>query len=89
LLAKVASCAVLGLEGAIVEVEVDISPGLPVFNRYAMPDPAKSDEKMRPRQRLRYNGASGEPLSGGAPTLLALLAVKPLRSRLQPSARSP
>jgi magnesium chelatase family protein len=44
LLAKVASCAVLGLEGAIVEVEVDISPGLPVFKRNTMPSPAKPDE---------------------------------------------
>jgi magnesium chelatase family protein len=31
MLAKVMSCAVVGLEGAIVEVEVDISPGLPAF----------------------------------------------------------
>ncbi|MBA7661808.1 hypothetical protein ES703_69828 [subsurface metagenome] len=31
MLAKVISCAVVGLEGAIVEVEVDISPGLPSF----------------------------------------------------------
>ncbi|GAG18381.1 unnamed protein product [marine sediment metagenome] len=31
MLAKVTSCAVVGLEGAIVEVEVDISPGLPSF----------------------------------------------------------
>jgi hypothetical protein len=29
MLAKVTSCALIGLEGAIVEVEVDISPGLP------------------------------------------------------------
>jgi magnesium chelatase family protein len=31
MLAKVMSCAVVGLEGAIVEVEADISPGLPSF----------------------------------------------------------
>ena len=31
MLAKVLSCAVVGLEGAIVEVEVDISSGLPAF----------------------------------------------------------
>jgi len=29
MLAKVTSCAVLGLDGAIVEVEVDTSRGLP------------------------------------------------------------
>lgn len=32
MLAKVLSCAVVGLDGVIVEVEVDISPGLPAFN---------------------------------------------------------
>ena len=31
MLAKIKSAAVVGLEGAIVEVEVDISPGLPSF----------------------------------------------------------
>jgi magnesium chelatase family protein len=31
MLAKVYSCAVIGLEGAIVEVEVDTAQGLPSF----------------------------------------------------------
>jgi magnesium chelatase family protein len=31
MLAKVMSCAIVGLEGATIEVEVDISPGLPSF----------------------------------------------------------
>ena len=38
MLAKVISCAVVGLEGAIVEVEVDISPGLPSFTIVGLPD---------------------------------------------------
>ena len=33
MLAKVISCAIVGLEGAIVEVETDISPGLPSFTK--------------------------------------------------------
>jgi magnesium chelatase family protein len=33
MLAKVKSAAVVGLEGAIVEVEVDLSPGLPSFTQ--------------------------------------------------------
>ena len=37
MLAKVISCAVIGLEGAIVEVEVDISPGLPQFTLEGQP----------------------------------------------------
>ena len=35
MLAKVNSCAIVGLEGAKVEVEVDISPGLPSFTKVA------------------------------------------------------
>ena len=35
MLAKVISCAIVGLEGAIVEVEADISPGLPSFTNVA------------------------------------------------------
>ena len=37
MLAKVRSCAVVGLEGAIVEVEADISSGLPSFSIVGLP----------------------------------------------------
>jgi magnesium chelatase family protein len=37
MLAKVMSCAVVGLEGTIVEVEADISPGLPTFTIVVSP----------------------------------------------------
>jgi len=40
MLAKVFTCAVVGLEGAIVEVEVDISPGSPSFIIVGLPDTA-------------------------------------------------
>ena len=35
MLAKVKSAAVVGLEGSVVEVEVDLSPGLPSFTKVA------------------------------------------------------
>jgi magnesium chelatase family protein len=35
MLAKVKSAAAVGLEGAVVEVEVDLSPGLPSFTMVA------------------------------------------------------
>ncbi|TAK30786.1 MAG: hypothetical protein EPO21_18710 [Chloroflexota bacterium] len=38
MLAKALSCAVVGLEGALVEVEVDIAPGMPVFSIIGLPD---------------------------------------------------
>jgi magnesium chelatase family protein len=40
MLAKVRTCAILGLEGEIVEVEVDISKGLPAFTIVGLPDAA-------------------------------------------------
>jgi magnesium chelatase family protein len=38
MLAKVRSCAVIGLEGAIVEVEVDLANGLAAFMIVGLPD---------------------------------------------------
>ena len=35
MLAKSYTCAIVGLDGAIVEVEVDVSPGLPAFHNVA------------------------------------------------------
>ncbi|MGZ6362680.1 MAG: hypothetical protein ACXWP0_13465, partial [Ktedonobacterales bacterium] len=40
MLAKASTCAVLGLEGARVEVEVDIGHGLPAFTIVGLPDTA-------------------------------------------------
>jgi magnesium chelatase family protein len=37
MLATVYSCAVIGLDGALVEVEVDIARGLPAFNLLGRP----------------------------------------------------
>ncbi|MDO8689659.1 MAG: YifB family Mg chelatase-like AAA ATPase, partial [Dehalococcoidia bacterium] len=56
MLAKVLSCAVEGLEGAIVEVEVDISPGLPAFNIVGLPDTAVQEAKERVRSAIRNSG---------------------------------
>lgn len=56
MLAKVLSCAVLGLEGAVVEVEVDISPGLPAFNIVGLPDAAVQEAKERVRSAIRNSG---------------------------------
>ncbi len=45
MLAKVMTCAVVGLEEAIVEVEVDISPGLPSLTIVGLPDAAVQEAK--------------------------------------------
>ena len=56
MLAKVLSCAVVGLEGAIVEVEVDLSPGLPAFTIVGLPDTAVQEAKERVRAAIKNSG---------------------------------
>jgi magnesium chelatase family protein len=56
MLAKVWSCAVIGLEGALVEVEVDLSRGLPSFTIVGLPDAAVQEAKERVRSAIRNSG---------------------------------
>jgi magnesium chelatase family protein len=58
MLAKVFSCAVIGLDGALVEVEVDIARGLPAFNLVGLPDTAVQEAKERVRSAIRNGGAT-------------------------------
>jgi magnesium chelatase family protein len=58
MLAKVTSCAVIGLEGITVEVEVDISSGLPSFTIVGLPDAALQEAKERVRAAIRNSGFS-------------------------------
>ena len=56
MLAKVRSCAVVGLEGALVEVEADISSGLPSFTIVGLPDKAVQEARERVRAAIRNSG---------------------------------
>ena len=57
MLAKVASCAVLGLDGAIVQVEVDINPNsLPSFTLVGLPDAAVKESAERVRAAIKNSG---------------------------------
>jgi len=56
MLAKVTSCALVGLEGAVVEVEVDISPGLPSLTIVGLPDAAVQEARERVRAAIRNSG---------------------------------
>ena len=56
MLAKVSSCAVVGLGGEVVEVEVDISQGLPAFSIVGLPDTAVQEAKERVRSAVRNSG---------------------------------
>jgi magnesium chelatase family protein len=57
MLAKVISCAIIGLDGVIVEVEVDIAPGLPKFYIVGLPDEAVQEARERARAAVRNSGA--------------------------------
>lgn len=56
MLAKVLTCAIVGLEGMIVEVEVDITNGLPSFTLVGLPDQAIAEAKERVRTALYNSG---------------------------------
>src|SRR5437899_6578200 len=56
MLAKARSCAVVGLEGAIVEVEVDLANGLAAFMIVGLPDTAVNEAKDRVRAAIKNSG---------------------------------
>jgi len=56
MLAKVTSCAVVGLDGAIVEVEVDTSRGLPSLTIVGLPDAAVQESRERVRSAIKNSG---------------------------------
>jgi magnesium chelatase family protein len=53
MLAMARSCAVVGLEGALVEVEVDLSNGMPGFMIVGLPDAAVNEAKERVRAAIK------------------------------------
>ena len=48
--------AVVGLDGYVIEVEVDISPGLPSFTIVGLPDTAVQEARERARAATRNSG---------------------------------
>ena len=56
MLAKVASCAIIGLEGAVVEVEIDTAQGLPSLSLVGLPDAAVQESRDRVRAAIKNSG---------------------------------
>ncbi|HEX8600549.1 MAG TPA: YifB family Mg chelatase-like AAA ATPase [Chloroflexia bacterium] len=57
--ARVLSCAVVGLEGSLVQVEVDVSrAGLPSMTVVGLPDAAVNESKDRVRAAIRNSGGT-------------------------------
>jgi len=56
MLSKVKACVLQGLEGCIVEVETDLSNGLPGFNIVGLADTAIKEAKERVRSSIKNSG---------------------------------
>src|SRR5438552_5816806 len=54
--AKVYTCAVVGLDGELVEVELDIADGLPAFHVVGLPDTAVQEARARVRAAVPNSG---------------------------------
>ena len=56
MLAKVLGGTVIGVDGAVVEVEVDLSPGLPMWSLVGLPIGAVKEAKDRVRSAMKNSG---------------------------------
>jgi len=61
MLAKVLSGAILGIDAYLVEVEVDIVQGLPVFATVGLPDGAVKEAKERVKSAIKNSGYDFPP----------------------------
>ena len=58
MLAKVMSCAIVGLDAETVDVEVDIIRGAPAFNLVGLPDAAVRESRDRVHSAIKNSGFS-------------------------------
>ena len=53
MLSKLYSATVFGVDAYMVEVEVDVRPGLPLFNIVGLPDTAVQESRERVRSAIK------------------------------------
>ena len=58
MLSQILSCAIIGIEAHVVEVEVDISSGLPAFTMVGLPEAAVKESKDRVKSAIQNSGYS-------------------------------
>ena len=56
MLSKVTSCSLKGIDGCLIDVEVDLSQGLPSFDIVGLPDSAVKESKERVRTAIKNSG---------------------------------
>ena len=62
MITKITSCAFIGIDGVIVETEVDVSKGVPSFEIVGLPDTAIKESKERVRSALKNSNVSFPPM---------------------------
>ncbi len=69
MLARVHACAIVGLDGYIVDVEVDFNPraGLPTFTIVGLPDAAVKESRERVRAAIKNSRRSASRSTSTAP----------------------
>lgn len=53
---RINTCVLQGLDGSVVEVEADLSRGIPVFNIVGLPDTSIKESKERVRAAIKNSG---------------------------------
>ena len=66
MLARVHSAAVLGIDARVLDVEVDVSGGLPCFNIVGLPDTSVREARERRRDVERHAGVVALAVAGRA-----------------------
>lgn len=56
MLAKVPSCSVIGIDGWLIQVEVDVALGLPMFSTVGLPDSSVRESKDRVKAAIKNCG---------------------------------
>lgn len=56
MLAKITSCSVLGIDGWLIQVEVDVATGLPMFSTVGLPDSTVRESKDRVKAAIKNCG---------------------------------
>lgn len=58
MITKVQSCGLVGLDGYIVDVEIDVAMGMPAFDIVGLPDAAVKESRERVRAAVKNSGFS-------------------------------
>ncbi|HIT72360.1 MAG TPA: magnesium chelatase, partial [Candidatus Fimicola cottocaccae] len=58
MLSKIISCALFGIDGNRIDVEVDISNGMPAFDIVGLPDSAVKESKERVKTAIKNSNIS-------------------------------